>query len=109
MRSLLIACAAGVALLSAGSALPGPAGAMPLAPVAAPSNVDTVAQICPRCRPYGECGTARPCGWWAERDRDGVYVFVRPNHGWYRFQHQPSYHPWTYRSGYSYDPYGWSW
>ncbi len=110
MRTLLMACAACAALLAAGAALPGPAGAMPLAPVATPpSLVDNVAQICPRCRPYGPCSTAHLCGWWGEPDRDGNYVFVRPNRSWYRFQHQPSYHPWTYRTDYPYDPYGWSW
>jgi len=108
MRTLLIACAAGAALL-AGSALATPADAMPLAPVAAPSLVDTVAEICPSCRPYGPCSTAHPCGWWDHQDRGGVFVFVRPNHSWYRFYREPSYHPWTYRTGYPYDPYNWSW
>jgi len=106
MRTLLTACAAGAALLTAGAGLGGPARAMPLAPLATTSIVDSVAEVCPRCRPYGPCSTAHPCGWWGEPDRDGIHVFVRPNHNWYRFYRQPSYHPWTYRTDY---PYGWSW
>jgi len=109
MRTLPMAGVVGAALLTAGIALPGPASAMPLAPVAAaPSLVENVAEICPRCRPYGPCSTAHPCGW-DQPVRDGIYVFVRPNHSWYRFYHQPSYHPWTYRTDYPYDPYGWTW
>jgi len=109
MRTLLMACVACAALLGASAALPGPASAMPLAPVATPSLVDNVGGICPNCRPYGPCSTAHPCGWWDQPDPGGIYVFVRPNHSWYRFYHQPSYHPWTYRTDYAYDRYGWSW
>jgi len=101
MRTLLMACATGAALVIAGATLAGPARAMPLAPAAAPSpRVDNVAHFCHRewrCSPSGGCGAVRTCGWWRDADED-VFVFVRPNHGWYRFYREPAYHPWTYRT-----------
>jgi hypothetical protein len=99
MRKLLLACAAGAALLTTGVASPSQANAMPLVPLAAgPRLVDNVGYFCPpvwRCGPYA-CGWTGFCGWRAP-SYDGPYAFARPYWGWHRW----GWHrPWAYRWGY---------
>ena len=87
MRSLLIASAAGAALLAS---LATSASAMPLAPGAAlainsgESLIDNVAYACRplwRCGPFA-CGWRQVCGW-----TPGPYAYYGPRWG----------RPWAYR------------